>query len=86
MARRYGLILGVVLFGLGGPAQACLNDNESPAHEREFRSQYGGLAGLPTMDEFAHENPVSFQLLIGSGTVLLVGGFALAMKRTRARA
>ena len=34
------LILGL---GLAAPASACLNDRESPTHEREFRSDYGDL-------------------------------------------
>jgi hypothetical protein len=34
------LFLSVALIGLAQPAFACINDDESPVHEREFRSQY----------------------------------------------
>lgn len=88
MPRLHGLLLCVVLVGLSGPAMACLNDNETSTHEREFRSQYGGLASLRSvsMDEFADQHPVSHSVLIGGGSLLLIGALGLAMKRVRTRA
>jgi hypothetical protein len=63
MARLHGLLLCVVLVGLSGPAVAWLNDNETSTHEREFRSQYGGLASVRAMavDEFLFQRPVSIR-------------------------
>jgi hypothetical protein len=86
MARFHGLVLCVVLVGLGSPAAACINDNESPTHEREFRSQYGKLAGLLTMDQFAYQYRGRHDLLIGGGLALLAGAFALATTKGRTRA
>lgn len=87
MPRLHSLLLCVVLVGLCGPAVACLNDNETSTHEREFRSQYGGLASLRSMsmDEFAYRRPVSHSRLIAGGLLLLIGAFGLAAKRTRTR-
>jgi len=87
MARLHGLLLCVVFVGLCGPAVACLNDNETSSHEREFRSQYGGLASLRSMsiDEFAYQRPVNHSRLIAGGFLLLIGAFGLAAKRVRTR-
>ena len=88
MPRLHYLLFYVVLVGLCSPAVACLNDNETLTHEREFRSQYGGLASLRSMsvDEFAYQHPVSHSVLIGGGSLLLIGAFGLAVKRGRTRA
>lgn len=86
MARLHGMLLCAVLLGLGGPAAACMNDNESTEHEREFRSQYAGFAGLPSVDRVAYRRSVDHQLLIGAGAVLLIGAFTLAVKRARSGA
>jgi hypothetical protein len=86
MARLHGMLFGIVLVGLGSSATACINDSESPLHEREFRSQYAGLAGLPTVEQYAYEHAVRHNLLIGGGLVMLTGAFALAVTKARTRA
>jgi hypothetical protein len=55
--RRPLALLALVLAGLAGPAAACINDDELPSHEREFRSQYSVLASLdstPSTRENVH--------------------------------
>jgi hypothetical protein len=87
MSPLRGLLVCAVLAGLGGRATACINDNESPAHEREFRSQYGGrLAGLPSTNHETYRHPDRHDLLLGGGAFLLIGSFMLATKRVRSRA
>lgn len=86
MARFHGLLVCLALVGLGGTVAACDNDSETSTHEREFRSQYGGLAGLPTIQEFANDYPIHLNLLIGGGVVLLTASLALVAKRVRVRA
>lgn len=85
---RFGLAL-IVLAGFGAPAAACINDDELPKHEREFRSNYGD----PTYPEPAPVPPEvvdfadfsSHPGLLGFGAMLLTGAFFVAMndKRTR---
>ena len=83
MKRLLGLVFSLGLVGLVAPATACMNDNESPTHEREFRSQYGQFAGLHSTDEPASPRSVGSNVLLGGGAVLLVGAFALVAKRSR---
>ena len=64
----------LVLAGLAGPAAACINDIELPAHEREFRSQYP--ASPPPSS--GPTNPPPYPLLMGAGGVLLLGATAPA--------
>ena len=86
MKRIHELLASVALVGLGGEAGACINDNESSSHEREFRSQYSGIAGTPTLDEFANKYPNGLNLLIGGGAALLTASVVLTVKRARPRA
>lgn len=87
MTRLRGLLLCLVLVGTGGPALGCLNDEESPTHEQEFRSQYGGrLAWLPSNGEFADHYRDRNDLLLGGGAALLAAAFILAARRPRSRA
>lgn len=86
MGRMHVLLTCIVLAGFAGPASACINDNESPTHEREFRSQYGGLASRSPAASSVPAYPVGHKLLAGSGAVLLIGAFAGAATRGRVRA
>ncbi|APW61692.1 hypothetical protein [Paludisphaera borealis] len=86
MKRLSSLLVCFVLVEMGGPAAACMNDNESPTHEREFRSQYGGLAWIPSGDEVAYHYRNRHNLLIAGGAALLGGGFVLAARQVRVRA
>jgi hypothetical protein len=76
------LLACLALAVLAGPAAACLNDNELPTHEREFRSHYRGPASPPSTDA----EPSGRPLLFGAGGVLLIGAFALGSTGRRARA
>jgi hypothetical protein len=62
------LILGV----FAAPAFACLNDQELPSHEREFRSQYRG-SEPPT----ASSESTKHYLAYGLGGAMLVGAVAM---------
>ena len=72
------LLLCLVLAGFARPAVACLNDNELPSHEREFRSQY--LAS----HDFAPRPPDSDSpghwFLMYGGAVLLAGALTVAYR------
>jgi hypothetical protein len=78
MAR---FIVCVAALALARPATACLNDNELPAHEREFRSEYvrGFIAPAAT------PRAPSFWLPAGIGTALLIGACAFAARAGRAK-
>lgn len=84
MSRVHLLILGAVLTCSGATATACINDNESPTHEREFRSQYGGLVQIPSQDQ-SLRRPARLDLLMGGGVAMLAGSVVLIAKRSRAR-
>ena len=77
------LLLLLALVGLADPADACINDNELPTHEREFRSQYGTMAARPTGRP---DGPIDSRLLVGAGAAMLVGAVALASTHARKRA
>jgi hypothetical protein len=78
------LLACLVLAALVGPAAACLNDRELPSHEREFRSQYNRQTP-PMPPSSGSTYPGGFPLLIGGGSVLLIGAFGLALTGPRAR-
>lgn len=84
MGRIHALLTGIALAGLAGPASACINDHESPTHEREFRSQYARLG--PRSSKASSRAPLANTVLAGSGVGLLIGALAMAAKPGRARA
>ncbi len=86
MGRVHALLTCIALGGFAGPASACINDNESPTHEREFRSQYGRLASLSSAAGSVSTYPLGHKLLAGGGAVLLIGASAVTATRGRARA
>ena len=79
MSRLFACL---VLVGLASPAMACINDNELPTHEREFRSQYGELVSRP---HSSSPRPLRHELVLGAGSGLLAGAFVLALVGRRAR-
>lgn len=85
MGRLFGLLACLALIGPVGPASACINDNELPAHEREFRSQYAGPASPRPVRNYGRARSAGHWLLVGSGAGLLLGAFAVATTRRRAR-
>lgn len=87
MKSLRGSLLACALFGLVGPASACLNDEELDSDEREFRSQYQHQqwAGVEPA-EVPTPLPARAELLLGGGAMLAVGAFALAARRDRAGA
>jgi hypothetical protein len=82
MPRLIVACLAVV--AAAGPAAACINDVELPAHEREFRSQYHGPAATPSSSPPKPTGQPSTGLLVGTGAVLLAGAVALALSGRRA--
>jgi hypothetical protein len=77
------LVACLVLAWCACPAAACLNDNELPGHEREFRSQYRRQASPPPSTDAPV--PPGYRVLLGGGGVLLVGAFGLTLVARRAR-
>lgn len=80
MSRIVAMILGVVLVFGGGHASACINDSESTGHEREFRSEYGGLAGFPKSGDVVAKRNDRHDLLVVSGVGLLSASVLLLAK------
>lgn len=78
------LLACLALAAGAGPATACINDMELPAHEREFRSQYRGPDVTPPASPQASTGQPSTGLLVGAGAVLLAGAVALAFSGRRA--
>lgn len=78
------LLACLALAVVAGPAAACINDVELPAHEREFRSQYRGPDATPPASPPAPTGQPSTGLLVGTGAVLLAGAVALAFSGRRA--
>ncbi len=82
MIRRFvGLI---VLASCSSIASACINDEEAPAHEREFRSSY-----LVASNRFASKDESSGQFineawLYAGGAVMVIGALAFSTRRERA--
>lgn len=74
-ARRLGLIVVAALIGgvVASPAWACLNDRDTDASEREFRSSYreGGMAAN------RHEQGGSPGLR-ANGLATMAGGLAVS--------
>ena len=79
-----GLIMVPVLAAIASTAVACINDEELPSHEREFRSSYAA-AGSPSPPSAGFDGPLGQRMLINAGVVLLSGGVAVAFFRGRAR-
>jgi hypothetical protein len=80
------LVVCAVLFGVGGSARACMNDEESRSGEQEFRSQYERFTAAPSFwDEFDHHRRFRQDLMFGSGAALLGGAFVLAARRGQSK-
>ena len=74
------LLALLVLAGFAGPAAACINDNELPKYEREFRSQYRGQEGPPATPSSG--TPYEY-ILLGTGGALMMGATVIAIRRPR---
>ena len=79
------LLVCLSLVALTGPAAACINDIELPAHEREFRSQYRGPASLASDPPSDRSGSPSNGQLIGIGVALLSGAVVVTLTGRRAR-
>jgi hypothetical protein len=77
----------VCLFVAACPASAfaCINDNELPSHEREFRSQYRDSLVEYGRPPARSDGSRVFWLMTGGGVVLLAGGVGAALVGGRAR-
>lgn len=78
------LLACLALAVAAGPAFACINDVELPAHEREFRSQYRGPAAAPPASPPESTDRPGTGLLVGTGAALFAGAVALALSGRRA--
>jgi hypothetical protein len=75
------LLVFLAALGICCCATACINDNESPQHEREFRSQY--LVSRSPLRVPASR--INERLYVTAGSALLVGAFAVALSRPKER-
>jgi hypothetical protein len=82
MKRR---LAGLILLGCHGSALACLNDNELPSHEREFRSQYLVPVASRSARPEKRDGRRQFWFLTAGGTGLLSGAAAVALTIGRSR-
>ena len=84
----------IAVAGLASPAFACMNDRESPQHEREFRSKYRDAAPQPgsSTDPDSYPAPAApgrspilaqnrDSVLLGSGVALLAGALVVTVGR-----
>ena len=78
------LLACLLLAAFTSPAVACINDEELPSHEREFRSHYRGPAAAPVSPS-TDPDPHGHRLLLGAGAGLLVGATGLALAGNRRR-
>jgi hypothetical protein len=76
------LLAFLAVMGLCTGALACINDNESPQHEREFRSQYL-LAGSAPPEPAS--SPLDYRMYVAAGMVLLIGASGIAFSRGQSR-
>jgi hypothetical protein len=83
--RRLLACLVLAGIGIAAPAVACLNDDELPSHEREFRSQYAGPALPSAVGASALFGIPVHRLLGGAGGALLIGATAVAWVGSRPR-
>ena len=68
---------------MAAPAAACINDQESPAHEREFRSDYGDA---PYPEKPKGPLNLANSLLFGGGSALLLGALIVPRITRKPRA
>lgn len=66
------VLAALIVAAFAAPAFACLNDQELPSHEREFRSQYRGSEPPAKTSE----SPNYFRAY-GAGGALLLGATVL---------
>jgi hypothetical protein len=79
------ILLVMILMGWCGPVSACLNDKESKAHEREFRSQYREDGGDPVESESDRQPMLSPRMAGVTGLTLFAGALTLGYFRQRTR-
>lgn len=84
-------VVAVILLAAGAmttpPAEACINDRETPGREREFRSDYGDpepYRAQPVPQPPGLMAGLSHSTMTGLGAVLLTSAGFLAV-RTRSR-
>ena len=78
------LLAALFLVGTGRSARACINDRESPGHEREFRSNYDDPGRSRTQPVPRPSPPPlmagwSGPVVAGVGGVLLTSAFFLVI-------
>jgi hypothetical protein len=79
------LLACLVVIGFAATAGVCINDEESPKHEREFRSQYQDEAGVAsTLSGALASSPISAPL-IAVGAAFLSAAAVMSLNRSRPR-
>jgi hypothetical protein len=68
-----------------GAALGCINDNESPQHEREFRSQYLAPIVARTTPKADPDRTNRFSVATLGGAVLLGGALVVAWNASQPR-
>jgi hypothetical protein len=71
----------LLLVATAMPVAACINDIESPSHEREFRSRYGSGSAPSAPSSY----PPTIPFLLSAGAGLLMTGAIIAVGRLRPR-
>jgi hypothetical protein len=84
MSWRIRSLAVLAFFSMALPALACINDNESSEHEREFRSQYGNT-NMAFLRESGYKPPVSQSMLLVSGVVMLGVSGVVLVKNLRSK-
>ncbi|MCA9065429.1 MAG: hypothetical protein KDA96_20315 [Planctomycetaceae bacterium] len=82
MTRR--LLAAAVAVGVSPICLACINDNELPQHEREFRSQYLD-SRLTEAQSPVNNHDARHIAMTGTGVGLLVVGLAFAWRKKAVR-
>ncbi len=84
--RRLLATLALALLTLAlsaAPAQACLWDRDTYNSEREFKSQYQESPGVESLSPGMSSDMILPLAATGSGGLLLIGAFVLALRRPR---
>jgi hypothetical protein len=78
------LLLCLALVAIADRAVACINDNELPSHEREFRSEYL-VAAAPVREPSVRTSRPRTELVTAAGAAMLASAVVLAWVGSRPR-
>jgi hypothetical protein len=78
------LLVCLALLSFADRAVACINDNELPSHEREFRSEYL-VAAAPARAPSGSQSRPRTEMVMASGAAMLASAVVLAWVGSRPR-